>query len=90
MLHSPDNQSTHRKLAVSNLSTGETFEDEANVLISARGGLNIPAWPDIPGLQTKFKGKVMHSAEWDESWVLLLTVFRRRLTADDWNLTVHF
>ncbi|NVJ03843.1 NAD(P)/FAD-dependent oxidoreductase [Myxococcus sp. AM001] len=35
----------------------------ADVLISAVGGLNEPAIPDLPGLET-FEGKVMHSARW--------------------------
>ena len=46
---------------------GTTFHDTANVLISARGGLNNLAWPSIPGLDS-FSGKVMHSARWDEAY----------------------
>lgn len=40
-------------------------EDDVDVVIAARGLLNEPSWPDIAGLD-RFKGKVMHSAEWDE------------------------
>ncbi|KAI0470961.1 flavin-binding monooxygenase [Xylariaceae sp. FL0804] len=54
-------------LSVRRLDTGETFEDDANVLISARGMLSDPAWPDIPGLKS-FEGKIMHSALWDEQY----------------------
>lgn len=43
------------------------YSDEADVLISATGALNNWKWPDIPGLHD-FKGKVMHSAKWDESY----------------------
>lgn len=50
---------------VENLQTGEVLHDSADVLISARGGLNTPAWPEIEGIQT-FKGEVMHSAKWNE------------------------
>ncbi|KAF2865386.1 hypothetical protein BDV95DRAFT_623896 [Massariosphaeria phaeospora] len=50
-----------------NLSTGETFDDTSDVLISARGNLNTPAWPDINGLKT-FKGELMHSATWNEKY----------------------
>ncbi|KAK4187955.1 hypothetical protein QBC35DRAFT_523186 [Podospora australis] len=55
------------KINVKNLATGETFNDEANILISARGQLNEIAWPQISGLQS-FKGKIMHSGEWDTSY----------------------
>jgi cation diffusion facilitator CzcD-associated flavoprotein CzcO len=62
---SPDQGLTgSRKIKVTNLSTGETFEDAANVLITARGQLNDVSWPNIPGLD-KFQGKVMHSGAWD-------------------------
>lgn len=47
--------------------TGETFTEEVDVVISARGGLNDISWPDIPGFNT-FKGKKMHSAAWDQEY----------------------
>ena len=37
------------------------------VVINATGCLNNWKMPDIPGLDG-FEGKVMHSANWDESW----------------------
>ncbi|KAK3694745.1 hypothetical protein B0T22DRAFT_80399 [Podospora appendiculata] len=55
------------KIKVENLVTGETFEDTANILVTARGQLNDINWPDIPGLST-FQGKTMHSGEWDTSY----------------------
>ncbi|KAI7762429.1 hypothetical protein ACKAV7_009438 [Fusarium commune] len=54
------------RLAVKNVKTGETFEDTANILVSAKGGLNQIAWPQIKGLK-QFAGKLMHSGAWDES-----------------------
>ncbi len=39
----------------------------ANVVITATGQLNRPAWPSIPGLD-RFAGKVFHSARWDHSF----------------------
>ncbi|KAL2266617.1 hypothetical protein VTJ83DRAFT_5969 [Remersonia thermophila] len=54
-------------IRVKNLATGETILDAANVLISARGQLNDISWPDIPGLFSKFLGKVMHPGNWDTS-----------------------
>lgn len=42
----------------------EEFEDTADVLFTALGGLNRWKWPDIEGLDA-FEGKVVHSAMWD-------------------------
>ncbi len=41
----------------------------ANVLITATGQLNQPAWPDIPGMD-QFAGKIFHSARWDHDYDL--------------------
>ncbi|KAF2460341.1 hypothetical protein BDY21DRAFT_280493 [Lineolata rhizophorae] len=54
-------------LKITNLETGQAFEDDADVLISARGNLNNMAWPDIEGLD-QFKGPKMHSAKWDQEY----------------------
>lgn len=53
-----------RKLHIQEVLTGKTFEDEADVVISARGAFNDYAWPDIKGLRS-FRGKIVHSASWD-------------------------
>lgn len=55
------------RLEVKELQTGNVFQDEADVLISARGNLSDPAWPDVPGLQS-FGGQIMHSALWKEDY----------------------
>jgi cation diffusion facilitator CzcD-associated flavoprotein CzcO len=52
---------------VKNLATGELLHDQADVLVSARGALNTPSWPEIEGLDT-FKGEVMHSAAWNQAY----------------------
>ncbi|KAG7412186.1 FAD-binding monooxygenase moxY [Fusarium oxysporum f. sp. rapae] len=57
------------RLTVKNIKTGESFEDTANILVSAKGGLNQIAWPQIKGLK-QFGGKLMHSGAWDESYDL--------------------
>lgn len=49
------------------VDTGETFEEDADVLVVARGGLSNPSWPDIPGLKD-FAGEVMHSAVWNNEY----------------------
>ncbi|MBB3045987.1 cation diffusion facilitator CzcD-associated flavoprotein CzcO [Litorivivens lipolytica] len=41
----------------------------ARTVVFAVGALNIPAYPSIPGLDA-FKGKVMHTAEWDPDYDL--------------------
>ncbi|MBW4933092.1 flavin-containing monooxygenase [Marinobacter sp. F4206] len=42
---------------------------KANVLITATGQLNQPAWPKVNGLD-RFAGKVFHSARWDHEYDL--------------------
>ncbi|KAF5005536.1 hypothetical protein FDECE_8029 [Fusarium decemcellulare] len=54
------------RVTIENLSTGQIIMDEADIVISARGGLNEMSWPNIPGLN-KMKIPVMHSAAWDDS-----------------------
>lgn len=38
----------------------------ADIVVTATGQLNQPAWPNIPGLDT-FTGETFHSARWDHS-----------------------
>lgn len=60
---------TERKkwtVQVQKTDSGVTFEEEdVDVIITARGMLNEPSWPNVPGLD-KYKGKLLHSAEWDD------------------------
>ncbi|KAH9909553.1 flavin-binding monooxygenase [Xylariomycetidae sp. FL2044] len=62
-----DDSSKKWVLKVRCTDTGEEFEDDADVLISAKGNLSDPAWPSIPGLDS-FQGEVMHSARWNEKY----------------------
>ncbi|KAF4943566.1 hypothetical protein FGADI_13324 [Fusarium gaditjirri] len=48
-------------------NAGESFAEEVDVVVAARGSLNTISWPDIPGFDT-FKGKKMHSAAWDQEY----------------------
>lgn len=48
---------------------GGTFTDYCNILINGSGVLNDFKWPQIPGLDT-FKGKLIHSARWDNTYDL--------------------
>ena len=52
---------------IQDLRTGATFADSCDILLSASGVLNEWKWPSIPGLH-KFKGKLLHSAKWDEEY----------------------
>lgn len=54
-------------VTVENCVTGESIRDTCDVLYACIGALNDWKWPDIPGLDS-FKGKLLHSAAWDESW----------------------
>ncbi|KAG4429161.1 hypothetical protein IFR05_015361 [Cadophora sp. M221] len=62
-----DDKAKKWNIVVENLTTGETFNDDADVLVSARGNLNDIAWPKIPGFGS-FKGEVMHSAAWNQDY----------------------
>jgi hypothetical protein len=67
LYESPKNVAHHpaRQVTVENVNTGDIIQDEADVVISARGTLNNKAWPNIPGLED-MKIPVMHSAAWDD------------------------
>lgn len=58
---------TPRLIEVEDLVTGKRFTDKADVLINSSGLLNNFKWPDLKGLST-FKGKLVHSAAWDEKY----------------------
>jgi cation diffusion facilitator CzcD-associated flavoprotein CzcO len=51
---------------IKNMQTGREFFDFCNVLINAGGILNNWRWPAIPGLD-KYKGKLLHTANWDDT-----------------------
>jgi len=46
---------------------GAVKEDEADILVNGTGFLNKWKWPEISGLHD-FKGKLVHSATWDNSY----------------------
>ena len=47
--------------------TGERKTTDAEVLVSAIGLLDIPKYPEIPGLAT-FRGRLFHSARWEKDF----------------------
>ena len=51
---------------IKDLATGREFDDTCDVLINAGGILNNWKWPAIPGID-KFKGKLLHTANWDDN-----------------------
>ncbi|KAE8159352.1 hypothetical protein BDV40DRAFT_303306 [Aspergillus tamarii] len=62
-----DEQKSKWQLQILDTDGGSTFSDQCDVLISATGALNNWKWPNIPGLHD-FKGKLLHSASWDQSY----------------------
>jgi cation diffusion facilitator CzcD-associated flavoprotein CzcO len=48
-------------------SSGDVYI--ADIVVTATGQLNQPAWPNIPGLDS-FEGKLFHSARWDHDYPL--------------------
>lgn len=48
---------------------GVSFTDEGRVLASCHGALNTWKYPDIAGIRS-FRGKLMHSAQWDNNYSL--------------------
>lgn len=51
------------------IETADGERLEAQVLITACGQLNRPAYPDIPGLE-RFEGEAFHSARWNHDYEL--------------------
>jgi cation diffusion facilitator CzcD-associated flavoprotein CzcO len=56
-------------VALRDLESGEDFEHEAKILVSAVGGYTNPRYPTIAGIET-FKGPVVHTAKWDRDYIL--------------------
>lgn len=52
---------------VRDIDSGAVYKDDCDILIQATGALNNWKWPNIPGLHD-FKGKLLHSATWDEEY----------------------
>jgi len=52
---------------VLNLADGKVTTDYAEILIKATGFVNAWEWPNVPGRE-KFKGKMVHTANWDDSY----------------------
>ncbi|KAH8594222.1 hypothetical protein B0O99DRAFT_514343 [Bisporella sp. PMI_857] len=53
-------------VTVRNLTNGRDFRTNCDILINAGGVLNNWRWPAIPGLE-KYKGVLLHTANWDET-----------------------
>lgn len=55
------------KVDFKDVTTGQTFTKECDVLLSAVGGFSKLREPRFPGLD-QFKGRVFHTADWDHSF----------------------
>ncbi|KAK4997011.1 hypothetical protein LTR66_003501 [Elasticomyces elasticus] len=61
-----DDKKGHWEVQITDLKTGDIVNDQCDILINAAGILNAWKWPDLPGL-SEFKGKLIHSANWDNT-----------------------
>ncbi|XXH00789.1 hypothetical protein Hte_007140 [Hypoxylon texense] len=55
------------EVTIMRMSDNLVFKDYCDVFVKATGNLNKWNWPEIAGLQN-FKGKLIHSANWDTSF----------------------
>ena len=62
-----DSESGKWRFRIQNLESGGVIKDEAEFFFSCMGQFNNWKWPDIPDRET-FKGKIVHSAMWDETY----------------------
>jgi cation diffusion facilitator CzcD-associated flavoprotein CzcO len=68
------NETTNRwYVQLKDLTTGEEYQDSADVLVTGEGVLNEWKWPDISGIGS-FKGNLLHSANWDPQIDLKVSV----------------
>ncbi|KAF2968091.1 hypothetical protein GQX73_g5504 [Xylaria multiplex] len=52
-------------IEIKDTANNQVITDHCHILINAGGVLNHWRWPDIPGLD-KYKGTLLHTADWDE------------------------
>ena len=53
------------EIHVRDLTTQRLFVENAHFFISSQGRINVPKYPDVPGLWDAYRGKVMHTTRWD-------------------------
>ena len=53
------------RISLRNLDTGDEYEHDAKVLISAVGGYTNPKFPNLPGSES-FEGPIVHTAQWSK------------------------
>ncbi|KAF9057792.1 hypothetical protein BJ165DRAFT_77572 [Panaeolus papilionaceus] len=61
-----DQSSGEWKLSIKRREDGKIIQDRCHIFVNASGVLNTWKWPDIEGIDN-FKGKLVHSANWDSS-----------------------
>ena len=54
------------EVTIKDLVTGDIFTDTSHFLVEAAGRLNIPSFPNIPGLDTEYRGVLAHTSQWTE------------------------
>lgn len=61
-----DQSSGEWKLSIKRREDGKIIQDRCHIFVNASGVLNTWKWPDIEGIDN-FKGKLVHSANWDSN-----------------------
>jgi cation diffusion facilitator CzcD-associated flavoprotein CzcO len=61
-----NNATSGYDVKVQDIKAGREISTHCDILINASGILNNWRWPAIPGLD-KYKGTLLHTANWDES-----------------------
>lgn len=54
------------EVTIKDLATGDIFTDTSHFFVEAAGRLNVPNFPNIPGLETEYKGTLVHTSQWTE------------------------
>lgn len=54
------------EITIKDLVTGDIFTDMSHFFVEAAGRLNVPRFPNIPGLETEYKGVLAHTSQWTE------------------------
>jgi cation diffusion facilitator CzcD-associated flavoprotein CzcO len=57
-------------LSLTDVKSGEVWTEEAELVVSAAGGLSTPAWPEDMKGRESFEGVLFHSARWRHDVVL--------------------
>lgn len=55
-------------MTIRNIDTGDVFVDTSHFFVEAAGRLNVPKFPNIPGIDTEYKGTLVHTSQWTDEF----------------------